>query len=71
MLVSVPLSAGQLSSISSLAALHECYADAYAGQKLVRVLPLSTQSDMAASFPPMRARAGMGLTSSSPETTSG
>ncbi len=57
MLVSVPLSAGQLSGISSLAALHECYADAYAGQKLVRVLPLSTQSDMGG-FISANARAG-------------
>ncbi|MBQ7784721.1 MAG: N-acetyl-gamma-glutamyl-phosphate reductase [Clostridia bacterium] len=46
MLVSVPLMAGQLKGISSLAQLHECYADAYAGQKMIRVMPLSAQTDV-------------------------
>ena len=45
MLVSVPLMAGQLHGISSLAQLHECLSDAYAGARLVRVMPLSAQSD--------------------------
>lgn len=57
MLVSVPLCAEQLSGISTLAALHECYAGAYAGQKLVRVLPLSTQADVGG-FIAANARAG-------------
>ena len=35
MLVSIPLMASQLKGISSLAQLHECYADAYAGQKMI------------------------------------
>ena len=46
MLVSVPLMAGQLKGVSSLAQLHECYADAYAGQKMVKVMPLSAQADV-------------------------
>jgi len=46
MLVSVPLMAGQLKGVSSLAQLHECYADAYAGQKMIRVMPLSAQADV-------------------------
>ena len=46
MLVSVPLMAGQLKGISSLSQLHECYADAYAGQKMVKVMPLSAQADV-------------------------
>ena len=46
MLVSVPLMASQLKGISSLAQLHECDLDAYAGQKMIRVLPLSAQSDV-------------------------
>ena len=45
MLVSVPFAAGQLKGISSLAQLHECYADHYAGQKMIRVMPLSAQTD--------------------------
>jgi len=46
MLVSVPLMAGQLSGVSSLAQLHECYADAYAGQKMIKVMPLSAQAEV-------------------------
>ena len=46
MLVSVPLMAEQLTGVSSLAQLHECYADAYAGQKMVKVMPLSAQADV-------------------------
>ena len=46
MLVSVPLTAGQLHGVSTLAQLHECLSDAYAGARLVRVLPLSAQSDV-------------------------
>ncbi len=46
MLVSVPLMAEQLRGVSSLAQLHECYADAYAGQKMVKVMPLSAQADV-------------------------
>ena len=46
MLVSVPLMASQLKGVSSLAQLHECYADAYAGQKMVKVMPLSAQADV-------------------------
>ena len=46
MLVSVPLMAGQMKGISSLAQLHECYADHYAGQKMVSVMPLSAQADV-------------------------
>ncbi len=45
MLVSVPLMASQL-NVSSLKHLHECYADAYAGQKMVKVMPLSAQADV-------------------------
>ena len=46
MLVSIPLMAEQLQGVSSLAQLHECYADAYAGQKMIRVMPLSAQADV-------------------------
>ena len=46
MLVSVPFAASQLSGISSLAQLHECYADHYAGQKMIRVMPLTAQADV-------------------------
>ena len=46
MLVSVPLAASQLKGISSLAQLHECYSDHYAGQKMIRVMPLSAQADV-------------------------
>ncbi len=46
MLVSVPLMAHQLKGISSLAQLHECYADAYASQKMIRVMPLSAQAEI-------------------------
>ena len=46
MLVSVPLMASQLKGISALAQLHECYADAYAGQKMIKVMPLSAQADV-------------------------
>jgi len=46
MLVSVPLMAQQLCGISSLAQLHECYLDAYAGQKMIKVMPLSAQADV-------------------------
>ena len=45
MLVSVPLMASQLHGVSTLAQLHECLSDAYAGARLVRVMPLSAQSD--------------------------
>ena len=44
MLVGVPLDAGMLRGGTTLAQLHECLSDAYAGQKLVRVLPLDTQA---------------------------
>ena len=46
MLVSVPLMASQLKDVSSLAQLHECYADSYAGQKMVKVMPVSAQADV-------------------------
>ena len=46
MLVSVPLAASQLSGVKNLAQLHECYADAYAGQKMVKVMPLTAQADV-------------------------
>jgi N-acetyl-gamma-glutamyl-phosphate reductase len=46
MLVSVPLMAEQLQGVSSLAQLHECYADAYAGAKMVKVMPLSAQAEV-------------------------
>ena len=46
MLVSVPFAASQLKGISSLAQLHECYADHYAGQKMIRVMPLTAQADI-------------------------
>ena len=45
MLVSVPFAASQLKGISTLAQLHECYADHYAGQKMVRVMPHTAQAD--------------------------
>ncbi len=45
MLVSVPLAAGQLSGSYTLAQVLQCYADAYAGQKMIRVMPLSAQAD--------------------------
>ena len=44
MLVGVPLDAGMLRGGTTLAQLHECLCDAYAGQKLVRVLPLDAQA---------------------------
>ena len=46
MLVSVPFAASQLKGVSTLAQLHACYADHYAGQKMVRVMPLSAQADV-------------------------
>ena len=46
MLVGVPLAAEQLHGANTLAGVHECLSDAYAGAKLVRVLPLSTQADV-------------------------
>ncbi len=46
MLVSVPLAASQLRPGTTLSMLHECLADAYAGAKLVRVMPLSAQVDV-------------------------
>ncbi|MBP3655445.1 MAG: N-acetyl-gamma-glutamyl-phosphate reductase [Clostridia bacterium] len=46
MLVSVPLAASQLKGVSSLTQLHECYASHYAGQKMIRVMPLSAQADV-------------------------
>ena len=46
MLVSVPLMASQLKSVASLAQLHECYCDAYAEQKMIKVMPLSAQADV-------------------------
>ncbi|MBP3428344.1 MAG: N-acetyl-gamma-glutamyl-phosphate reductase [Clostridia bacterium] len=46
MLVSVPFAASQLKGISSLAQLHEVYASHYAGQKMIRVMPLSAQADI-------------------------
>ena len=45
MLVSVPLDASQLHGVSTLAQLHDCLSSAYADARLVRVLPLSAQSD--------------------------
>ena len=45
MVVSVPLDAEML-SVDTLAQLHACYADAYAGQKMVKVMPLSAQGDI-------------------------
>ena len=44
MLVSVQLDAACLRGVSSLARLHECYADHYAGAKLIRVLPADAQA---------------------------
>ena len=46
MLVSVPLHAAQLRGVTSLAQLHDCYASHYAGQKMIRVMPLSAQADV-------------------------
>lgn len=46
MLVSVPLAAHQLKGAPTLTQVHECLSDAYAGQKLVHVLPLSAQADV-------------------------
>lgn len=46
MLVSVPLHAAQLRGVTSLAQLHDCYAAHYAGQKMIRVMPLSAQADV-------------------------
>ena len=46
MLVSVPLAADQLAEGTTLSRLHECYRDAYAGQKMIRILPPSVQSDV-------------------------
>ena len=45
MLVSVPLTSEMLGG-ATLSRVHECFADAYAGQKLVKVMPLSTQADV-------------------------
>ena len=45
MLVSVPLTSEMLGG-ATLSSVHECFADAYAGQKLVKVMPLSTQADV-------------------------
>lgn len=45
MLVSVPLTSEMLGG-ATLSSAHECFADAYAGQKLVKVMPLSTQADV-------------------------
>ena len=44
MLVGVPLDAGMLRAGTTLARVHECLCDAYAGQKLVRVAPLDAQA---------------------------
>lgn len=46
MLVSVPLAAQALHGVSTLSQLHECYADAYAGQRMIRVMPLCAQTDV-------------------------
>lgn len=46
MLVTMQLDASQLNGITSLAQLRELYADHYAGQKLIRVMPLSAQTDV-------------------------
>ena len=46
MLVSVQLDASQLRGISSLAQLHACYADHYAGARLVHVLPADAQAQV-------------------------
>ena len=45
MLVSVQLTSEMLGG-ATLSSVHECFADAYAGQKLVKVMPLSTQADV-------------------------
>ena len=57
MLVGIPLGADQLHGTKTLAGLHECLSDAYAGQKLVHVLPLGTQAD-AGGFLAANARGG-------------
>ena len=44
MLVGVPLSGDMLRAGTTLSQLHECLSDAYAGQRLVRVLPLDAQA---------------------------
>ena len=46
MLVSVQLDASQLRGISSLAQLHACYADHYAGARLVHVRPADAQTQV-------------------------
>ncbi|MDO5378098.1 MAG: N-acetyl-gamma-glutamyl-phosphate reductase [Clostridia bacterium] len=46
MLVSVPLAGSQLTPGTTLSRLHECLSDAYAGARLVRVMPLSAQADV-------------------------
>ena len=46
MLVSVHLDASQLRGVSSLAQLHACYADHYAGARLVHVLPADAQAQV-------------------------
>ncbi len=46
MLVSVQLDASQLRGISSLAQLHACYADHYAGARLVHVRPADAQAQV-------------------------
>ena len=45
MLVSVPLAAEQLGGLT-LEKLHQLYADHYAGQKMIRVMPLTAQADL-------------------------
>ena len=45
MLVSVPLASEQLGGLT-LEKLHQLYADHYAGQKMIRVMPLTAQADL-------------------------
>ena len=45
MLVSIPLASAQLGGLT-LAQLHQLYADHYAGQKMIRVMPLTAQADL-------------------------
>ena len=45
MLVSVPLAAEQLGGLT-LEKLHQLYADHYAGQKMIRIMPLTAQADL-------------------------
>ena len=45
MLVSVPLCSEQLGGLT-LDKVHQLYSDHYAGQKMIRVMPLSAQSDL-------------------------